>query len=460
MNFEYDVAVIGAGPGGYETAIKSAQLGKKTCIIEKEHFGGTCLNTGCIPTKALIRTAQLLSEIKEADSFAISGIDKSSISVDMKKLQERKNGVVKQLTGGVRSLLLANKVKVIEGTASFKDAHTLAVGEKSVTAENIIIATGSKTFIPPFIKIEGKNNILTSTEALNIDKVPASVAVIGGGVIGIEFAYLLQKLGSKVTVLELMDHILPMVDTEISTMAKQRMAKDGTSFCLGAKVKAIKNNSVIYELDGKEETLPAEAILIAVGRVPNTDGLNAEEIGIEFEKKAIKVDGYMRTNIPNIYAIGDVNGKVMLAHTASHEGMTALSHICASPSSMNYDHIPSCIYTCPEIASIGLTEQKAKEVCDNLKIGRFSMAANGKSLVEGDTCGMIKVILDGVTGEILGVHIYASHATEMISEISSAITSELTAEEIIASIHPHPTVSEAIGEAFRAAWDGKAINSL
>lgn len=459
--YEYEVAVIGAGPGGYETAIKAAQMGKKTCIIESTYFGGTCLNVGCIPTKALIRTAELYSEIKEADHFAIEGVDLSKVSVNMKKLQQRKNTVVKTLVGGVKGLLRGNKVTVIEGKASFVDAHTLAVGDKKVTAQSVIIATGSSVFMPPFIAQEGKNNILTSTEALDLDHVPGTVAVIGGGVIGVEFAFLLGKLGSKVTVLELMDHILPMVDEEVSGLAQKRMAKDGVTFQLGAKVSKVKDNVVYYEAEGKQCEVKADAILMAVGRTPNTEGLNAEGIGIEFDRKAIKVDEFMRTNIPGVYAIGDVNGKVMLAHTASHEGMVAVAHICGHEEEMNYERIPSCIYLSPEIACIGLTEKQAREKYgDGIKIGRFNMMANGKSLIAGDTDGMFKTIVEGETGEILGVHLYGQHVTDMIGEISVAMTAEATAEEVIHSIHPHPTVNEAMGEAFMAAWNGKAINSL
>ncbi|MBQ6321544.1 MAG: dihydrolipoyl dehydrogenase [Lachnospiraceae bacterium] len=461
MSYQYDIVVIGAGPGGYETAIKAAQTGKKTCIIEKENCGGTCLNVGCIPTKTLIRTAALFAEIKEADKYAITGLDTSAMRVDMQALQKRKDKVVKQLVNGVKMLLKANGVERIEGTASFEDAHTLKVGDKQITAENIIIATGSKTFIPPFIAQEGQNTLLTSTEALALDTLPESIAIIGGGVIGVEFAYLFGALGVEVTVLELMDHILPMVDTEISEMARKRMAKQyGIRFVLGARVKTIRDNTVLYELDGKEEQAKAQMVLMAVGRTPNTDGLNAEGIGLEFDRKAIRTNEYLQTSLENIYAIGDVNGKVMLAHTASHEGMAAVANIGGAREAVHYDRIPSCIYLHPEISCIGLTEAQAKEKYENVKIGRFTMNANGKSLVEGDTDGCVKVILEGETGEILGVHIYGQHATEMIGEISVAVNNELTAEEIIASVHPHPTVNEAVGEAFMAAWYGKPINSL
>ena len=460
-SYDYEVVVIGAGPGGYETAIKAAQMGKKTCIIESTYFGGTCLNVGCIPTKALIQTAELFDKIKEASKFAIEGVEESKISVNMAKLQERKGTVVKTLVNGVKGLLRGNKVTVVEGKASFVDTHTLAVGDKKITAENIIIATGSSVFMPPFIAQEGKNNLVTSNEALDLDHVPASIAVIGGGVIGVEFAFLLNKLGSKVTVLELMDHILPMVDTEVSKLAQKRMTKAGITFNLGAKVSKVKDNTVYYELDGKQCEVKADMVLMAVGRTPNTEGLNAEGIGIEFDRKAIKTDSHLRTNIPNIYAIGDVNGKVMLAHTASHEGMVAVANICGHAEEMRYDRIPSCIYLDPEIACIGLTETQAREKYgDNLKIGKFNMVANGKSLIAGDTDGLFKVIVEAQTGEILGVHLYGQHVTDMIGEAAVAMAGEMTAPQVLSAIHPHPTVTEALGEAFMSAWNGRAINSL
>ena len=461
MDYQYDIAVIGAGPGGYETAIKAAQMGKKTCIIESTYLGGTCLNVGCIPTKTLIKTANVLDTVKHAADFAVEGVDLSALKVDMAKLQQRRQKVVSTLVGGVRGLLRGNKVDILEGTASFADTHTLTVGDKQVSAEYIIVATGSSVFMPPFIAVEGENRLLTSTEALELDEVPDSVAVIGGGVIGVEFAFLLSRLGSKVTVLELMDHILPMVDPEVSALAQKRLEKGGVTFRLGAKVSRVENNRVYYEYNGAQEQLEAGAVLMAVGRTPNTEGLNAQGIGLEFDRNAIKTDLCLRTNVPNIYAIGDVNGKAMLAHTASHEGMVAVANICGRHEEMHYDRIPSCIYLEPEIACIGLTESQAREnYGDNLKIGRFSMMANGKSLVEGDTDGLFKVIVAGDTGEILGVHLYGQHVTDMIGEVSAAMTAEATAEELIGSIHPHPTVNEALGEAFMAAWNGKAINSL
>ena len=457
--YDFDILVIGGGPGGYVAAIKAAREGKKVCIAERGNFGGVCLNEGCIPTKTLIKTANTLHEVKEAAAFGIEGVTPSAVTVSMEKLQKRKQGVVQALVGGVRGLLRGNKVTVKEGAASFVDVHTVAIAGEKVTFEYAIIATGSNVLIPSFIKQEGTNRILTSREALDIDHVPASVAIVGGGVIGVEFAYLFNRLGSTVTVLELMENILPMVDEDVSGMAKKRLEKDGVAFHMGAKVHTVRDNTVLFEKGGKAGSVKADCVLMAVGRVPNTEGLGAETIGIAFEKAAIKTDGRLRTNIANIYAIGDVNGKVMLAHTASHEGIVAVETILGKRIPMDYAKIPSCIYLDPEIACIGLTEKQAKEQGRQVKIGTFPMAANGKSLIEGDTDGIAKVIVDAEFGEILGVHLYGKHVTDMIAELSVAMTMEATAEEIMHSIHPHPTVSEALPEAFMAAY-GKAIHRM
>ncbi len=458
-SYDFEVTVIGGGPGGYVAAIKAAQAGKKTCIVESRYYGGTCLNVGCIPTKTLIKTANVLDEIREAEKYCVEGLDTSDMRVSMPRLQMRKKAVVGQLVGGVKGLLRANKVTAVDAKASFVDPHTIQAGEKKITSEYFIIATGSSVFMPPFIALEGKTNVITSTEALDLDHVPASMAIIGGGVIGVEFAYLMAKLGCKVTVLELLDHILPMVDNEVSAMAQKRMEKEGIKFCLGAKVKKVRDSSVFYELGGSEQSVTAEAVLMAVGRVPNTEGLNADKAGVEFDRRAIRTDDHLRTNVGHIYAVGDVNGKVMLAHTASHEGIVAVKNICGGSAAMNYDRIPSCIYLEPEIACIGLTESQARERYKQIRIGKFPMAANGKSLVEGDTDGIVKVILDDKLGEILGVHMYGKHVTDMVAELSVAMSAELTAEEMIEAIHPHPTVSESVPEAFMAAV-GKAIHCM
>ncbi|MCU6761071.1 Dihydrolipoyl dehydrogenase [uncultured Roseburia sp.] len=459
MSYDYDVVVIGGGPGGYVAAIKAAQAGKKTAIIEKESLGGTCLNVGCIPTKALVKTVNVYEEILRSADFAIEGIDLSKVTVSMEKLQKRKQGIVRQLTGGVNALLKGNKVTILSGTARFADAHTVQIKEQSVTAGYFIIATGSETLMPGFIAYEGDTRIITSTEALSLQEIPESMVIIGGGVIGIEFAYIYAHLGTKVTVVELMEQILPMVDEDISKLARKSLEKAGVVFHTGAKVKKIKDTNVIFEKNGTEEAVNAEMTLMAVGRVPYTGELNAKGIGIAFDKKAIRTDEHMRTSVENIFAIGDVNGTSMLAHTASHEGITAVENILGEPAVMSYDAIPSCIYIEPEIASIGLTQKQAEEKYENIKVGKFPMSANGKSLIEGETGGMIKVILDGDLNEILGVHMFCVHATDMIAEVSAAMNLEASAEEVLHAVHPHPTVSEAVMEAFMSAYD-KAVHAM
>ncbi|MGE4276461.1 MAG: dihydrolipoyl dehydrogenase [Lawsonibacter sp.] len=462
MGCDYEVTVIGGGAAGYVAAIQAAQAGKKTCLIEGNKLGGTCLNVGCIPTKVLAKSASLLNEIRRAEQFGIVGGDFSKAEVDMDKLQARKQAVTKQLVGGVASLLQGNHITVVRGRAAFQDEHTVEVDTgKTITSEYFIVATGSETVIAKAIAQEGNCHVLTSTEALELKQVPTSMAVLGGGVIGIEFAYVLSQLGCKVTVLEMMDRILPMVDREISALAQKRLEKAGVAFYLGARVKTLRDDRVIFELDGQERDIQTESVLMSVGRRPSTQGLNAQGIGLEFDRAAIRCDETMRTNLPHIYAVGDVNGKSMLAHTAFHEAETAVKNICGEHAAMRYDRIPSCIYMEPEIACVGLTEEQARErYGDGVKVGRFPALANGKSLVEGDTDGMFKVIVDREYGEILGVHMYGLHVTEMIAQFSAAMEAEATAEEIIHAVQPHPTVSEGLGEAFLSAWKGAAIHNL
>ncbi|MDR2727341.1 MAG: dihydrolipoyl dehydrogenase, partial [Deltaproteobacteria bacterium] len=366
MAYEYDLAVIGGGPGGYVAAIKAAKEGQRVCLVENAKLGGVCLNEGCIPTKTLIKTANLLHEIRQAERYAITGVDPARLAVSMPALQKRKQSVVGRLVGGIRALLRNNKITLMEGSAAFVDPHTITVNGQSIRAAWCVIATGSSALLPSFIDRKDASSVITSKEALELDRVPASIAVIGGGVIGIEFAYLFNRLGSEVTVLELMDHILPMVDEEVSDLVRKRLIKDGVSIRLGAAVHTVQDNKVLYELDGAQASLEAEVVLMAAGRVPNTAGLNAEGIGLEFDRAAIKTDAGLRTNIPNIYAIGDVNGKSMLAHTASHEGIVAVENMLGRKMSMRYDAIPSCIYLDPEVACIGLTERQSREQRTNV----------------------------------------------------------------------------------------------
>lgn len=470
---KFDIAVIGGGPGGYVAAIKAGQSGKKVCLIEKDNLGGVCLNQGCIPTKTMIKSVEVLNTVKKCSDFGVIGADTSEAVVDMLKLQQRKSRVVKQLTGGVGSLLQGNGVKVFKGTASFLDKNTLKIDDQQIESDNVIIATGSNPAKLP-VSISGGEycpchvpcttrdvctTIITSEEALELTEIPKSMVIVGGGVIGIEFAYIYANLGTKVTVIEMLDRILPMVDEEITSQVTKMLQKKGIDIFTEAKVTNVAGTEVYFEHDGSKKKVDGSKVLVSIGRVPNTEGLNLEVLGLKMNRKAIKVDKSMRTNIPGIYAIGDVNGESMLAHTASMEGLVAVENILGQNLSIDYSKIPSCIYIHPEIAAVGLTEKQAREKYGEIKVGKFPLAANGKALVEGSTEGIIKVIVESKYEEIVGVHIYGVHATDMISESVLAMSLEATAEEIPWAVHPHPTVAEIIPEAFHAAL-GKAIHSL
>lgn len=455
--YDYEIAVIGGGPGGYVAAIKAAQMGKKTVIIEKERFGGTCLNVGCIPTKALLRSAEALKEVKECAAFGVTGVDVSGACLDLAAVQERKKAIIGQLVGGVEGLLRKNGAAVEIGEGVLIDPHTIQVGQKTITAENVILASGSRAKSLP-IPIDPKMPVLTSTELLDLDRSPKSMAVIGGGVIGIEFAYFLASIGVEVTVIEFLDRILPMVDEELTEQVTANLKEMGITIYTSAKVTEITAGGVRFEKDGAQSEVKCGQVLMAVGREPSLDGIDTEALGIKTERGAIVTDKTLRTSVPGVYAIGDVNGKVMLAHTASAEAIVAVENICGKKAQMDYDKIPSAIYIQPEIASIGLTEKQAKEAYGEVKVGRFPLMANGKAKVEGEERGMIKVIMDAKYGEIVGVHMYCIHATDLIAEASAAMKLESTAEELAMAVHPHPTVSEIMHEAMHAAFSGNAIH--
>ena len=456
-SYDYDIAVIGGGPGGYVAAIKAAQMGKKTVIIEKEHVGGTCLNVGCIPTKALLKSAEALKEVKECGSFGVIGVDVSKAALDLETVQNRKQTIIGQLVGGVQGLLKKNGAVLESGEGVLEDPHTIKVGGKTITAESVIIATGSEAKSLP-IPVDPAMPVLTSTEMLNISEAPESMAVIGGGVIGIEFAYFLASIGVKVTVIEFLDRILPMVDAELTAQVTENLREMGIEIHTGAKVTEITAEGVRFERGGTQSEVNCQQVLMAVGRAPSLAGIDPDKLGLKTERGAIVTDKTLKTSVPGIYAIGDVNGKAMLAHTASAEAIVAVETICGEKAEMDYDKIPSAIYIQPEIASIGLTEEQAKAKYGEVKVGRFPMMANGKAKVEGEERGMIKVITEAKYGEIVGVHMYCIHATDMIAEASAAMKLESTAEELAMAIHPHPTVSEIMHEAMHAASCGNAIH--
>lgn len=453
----YDIIIIGGGPGGYVAAIHAAHKGKKVCLIEKDNLGGVCLNRGCIPTKSMLKSVAVLETLHNSAHFGIVGLDPAGACISMPAMHKRTQGVVQKLVRGVGMLLEAAGVTLIQGFASFVAAKEVAVAGEHLSGENIIIATGST---PTQLAVPlNSTRVITSDEALTLPSPPAQMIIIGGGVIGIEFASIYASLGSRVTVIEFMDHILPMLDEPIGRQAEAALRKKGISLFTGARVSSIDDGTVTYVMDGTEHRHTADTILMAVGRTPCTQGLNLEIPGLVMDKKAIATDRHLRTNVPGIYAIGDVNGKSMLAHTASMEGLVAVNHICGGSDAMRYDRVPSCIYIHPEIACVGLTEQEATTRYGRVKVGEFPLAASGKAAVEGENTGLIRVIIEPEFGEILGAHCMAPHATDMIAEIALAMNAEATAQEIIATIHPHPTLSEIIPEAFHAAL-GRAIHSL
>jgi len=440
----YDVVIIGGGPGGYVAAVRAAKNGLKTALIEKSSLGGVCLNKGCIPTKTLLRTAKLYSDIKRANEF---GLNVGSVNINYSAVMDRKNRVIKTLTGGVNSLVKSNGVDLINGTAEVVSPYDIYVNEEKLKTKNIIIATGSEPFA---LKIPGHNSkdLITSDDILQMEELPKSLAIIGGGVIGIELAVLFNELGVEITVVELLERILPMMDDEVSGYMQKVLAKKGIKFYTGAKAKEIKSGRLFIQTAGGVQEIKANKILMAVGRRPCLNGIKAEELGLETRNNAIITNDRMQTNIENIFAIGDVNGKYMLAHVASAEGMVAVDNILGKSRRMNYKSIPQCLYAFPEVSSVGLTEKQAKEMGYKTLAGRYPVSANGKALAEGEPEGFAKTVIDSETKEILGIHIVAPHATELIGEGVLALDIECTASEIAYAIHPHPTVSEILMEAF------------
>ncbi len=447
MKKQFDAVVIGGGPGGYVAAIRLAQLGKKCALIEKAELGGTCLNRGCIPTKALLQSAEVYRTVRDA---AVYGISAGPAAFDYAKIAARKATVVDRLRKGVAALEKKNGVEVIAGAASFQDAHTLLVGGDEIEAKDIIIATGSAPARVPIPGIDTPG-VVDSDAVLSWTQCPKSVVIIGGGVIGIEFATLFAALDVKVTVIEMLPEILPPIDAEISALMRKELARRGVDIAVGAKVDRIETGVTVHYTQGEARSVTAEACIVAVGRRPVTDGLNLEAAGVALSRGFVVVDEYLKTNVPGIWAIGDVTGKVQLAHVASAQALVAAESIAGATRRMDYGIVPSCVYTEPEIASIGLSEGQAKEKGLAYKVGRFATAANGRSMIMGETAGTVKLIVEEKTGELLGCHIMAPRATDIIGEIGAAMRAEGTLDELSDTIHAHPTVSEMIMEAAHAA---------
>jgi dihydrolipoamide dehydrogenase len=450
------VIVVGGGPGGYVAAIRAAQLGAKVTVIEKEHLGGTCLNIGCIPTKCLLHSAELIEQIK--DQGADLGVKVTGVEVDFSQVIAHKNAISKQLTSGVAGLLKLNKVTKIDGEASFTAPKTLSVKKsdgstETMTADAIILATGSVNFAPPIPGLKENPNCIDSTGALSLETLPKSMVVIGGGVIGLELACAYSAFGTKITVVEALDHMLPMLDGDLTAIGVAHMKKMGMEFHLECPVQSVETSPVGAKVvcknkAGETVSFEAEKVLVAIGRRANTASLNLEAAGLNNDRGRIIVSDKMETNVPGVYAIGDcVMGHAQLAHTASAMGEVAAENICGVPAVYDEKTNPTCVYMEPEAAGVGLTEEQCKAKGLDYKVGKFPMSANGKALILNGGEGLVKIIADAKYGEVLGMHIIGPRATDLIAEGALAIRLEATVDELISTIHSHPTVTETMREA-------------
>ena len=473
MAQEYDLVILGGGTGGYVAAIRASQLGLKTAIVEKGKLGGTCLHKGCIPSKALLRSAEVFATTKRGEDF---GVITSDVSLDFGKVQARKNKIIDQLHKGVQHLMKQGKIDVYEGIGRILGPSIFSPMPGTISVEmnngtenemlipkNVIVATGSRPRTLPGLEIDGQL-VISSDEALQLEALPKSIIIVGGGVIGIEWASMLSDFGIKVTVIEFADRIIPTEDKDISKEMQRVLKKRGINLVTSAKVlpeTIIKDQevSISAEVKGVLKQFKAEKLLVSVGRQANLEGIGLENTDIQTENGFIVTNEFYQTKESHIYAIGDVIGGLQLAHVASHEGIIAVEHIAGEkPSPMNYNLVSRCIYSNPEVSSVGITEEQAKEKGHKLKIGKFSFRAIGKALVFGDSDGFVKIVADSETDDILGVHMIGPHVTDMITEAGLAMVLDATPWEIAHTIHPHPTLTEAIGEAALAV-DGKAIHS-
>ncbi len=462
-NQSFDLVVIGGGPGGYVAAIRGAQLGLNTALVEREHLGGICLNWGCIPTKALLRSAEVCRNMKNAKRY---GLKAANVEIDLDEVVKRSRRISSRLQKGVGFLLKKNNITVIEGNGKIEGPGLLSVekdGERTeVTARHIVLATGARPMQLKGLEADGKL-VWTYKQAMTPESTPKSLLVVGAGAIGLEFASFYNELGTKVTVVEAMPRALPAGDEEISTMLAKELKRKGITIRTGTLLKAMEKQedsvTVTIESDGESEEMTVDRVLLAMGVVGNTEGLGLENTGVRVEKGAIQVNEWLQTDEPGIYAIGDVTGAPCLAHKASHEGVICVEKIAGNEQvhPLKRDRIPYCTYTHPQVANVGLTEAQARESGGNIKIGKFPFTANGKAIALGETEGMVKTIFDADTGKLLGAHMIGSEVTEMIQGYGIALNLESTEEELMQTIFAHPTLSEMMHESVLAAFD-KALH--
>jgi len=443
-----ELAIIGAGPGGYVAGIRAGQLGIKAVIIEKNYLGGVCLNVGCIPTKALLHASEIFLQLKNSSKM---GIEISDLKLDIKKLNNWKNSIVDKLVSGIKFLLKNYNVEVIFGEAKFLDEKSLLVktknGDIKIVSKYVIIATGSRPAELENIKRDG-NFIWNSDDAVSLKEIPKRLLIIGAGAVGLEFASIYSRLGSEVMVIEIANQILPGVDSECANILKRALEKQNIKISTNSKVIGYKGNVFEIEIDGKVENFEFDKVLLAIGRKPNVENLNLEKLGISLNEKGfIKVNEKLQTNVENIYAIGDVIGQPLLAHKASKEGIIAVEIIAGIESKYDIKYIPSVVYTNPELASVGLSEEEAKRRGYKIKVGKFPISANGKALSMNITDGIAKIITNEENDEILGIHIVSPEASSLIAEGTLAMESYLTSEDIALTVHPHPSISEILMEA-------------
>ncbi|QKY69282.1 dihydrolipoyl dehydrogenase [Lentibacillus sp. CBA3610] len=472
MAKEYDLVVLGGGTGGYVAAIRASQLGMQVAVVEKSELGGTCLHRGCIPSKSLLRSAEVFKQTKEASEY---GIDTNDITLNFPKVQERKNRIIKTLHQGVQGLMKKGKIDVFEGfgrilgpsifspmPGTISIEHSNGDENTMIVPKNVLIATGSKPKSLPGLEIDGKL-VMSSDEALHMEQLPSSIIIVGGGVIGVEWASMLADFGVEVTVMEYLEHILPTEDEAVAKEVETLLKKKGVRFVKGAQVlpeTLQKENriSVEAEIDGSNETFTADRMLVSVGREANTSNIGLQNTDIMVDRGVIQTNEFYQTKESHIYAIGDVIGGMQLAHVASHEGIVAVEHMTGNnPLPLDYNSIPSCIYSNPEAASVGLTEKQAADQGFDVKIGKFPFKAIGKALVQGEPEGFVKIIADKQTEDLLGIHMVGPHVTDMISEAGLAKVLDAAPWEIAHSVHPHPTLSEVMGEAALAV-EGNQIH--